>query len=277
MIVTDNSPNLVLVVVMGALIATGVYLLLERSLTRVLLGVALIGNGVNLLILVAGGAAGGPPLIGDSDEPMSDPLPQALVLTAIVITLGFTAFILAMAYRSWQLHGHDEIQDDVEDRRIARRAERGELDTRTDEAGPNRALEAAQVRDETEELAPELAPEALGTSPAEGHEEHPVPEAHAKDPRHASPSGTADDDEGEGEGDAAGDGEPTQGEAPGEAADGEAGHETTEGEAPHEATDGATRPHEAPDRETADRDAADRGAVDGETPDGGPRPGGDTR
>lgn len=152
MIVSDTTPSMVLVVVMGALIATGVYLLLERSLTRVLIGVALVGNGVNLLILIAGGAAGAPPLIGSSDEPMSDPLPQALVLTAIVITLGFTAFILAMAYRSWQLHGHDEVQDDVEDRRIARRAEQGELDTRSDEATANAALEAAQVRDETEDV-----------------------------------------------------------------------------------------------------------------------------
>ncbi|PWD50909.1 Na(+)/H(+) antiporter subunit C [Serinibacter arcticus] len=151
MIVDVTTPSIVLVVVMGVLVATGVYLLLERSLTRVLIGVALVGNGVNLLILTMGGAAGAPPLVGASGEPMSDPLPQALVLTAIVITLGFTAFILAMAYRSWQLHGHDEVQDDVEDRRIARRAERGELDARSDEAAANAALEAAQVRDETED------------------------------------------------------------------------------------------------------------------------------
>ena len=152
MIVDVTTPSMALVVVMGVLIATGVYLLLERSLTRVLIGVALVGNGVNLLILIAGGAAGEPPLIGESEAPMSDPLPQALVLTAIVITLGFTAFILAMAYRSWQLHGHDEVQDDVEDRRIARRAEQGAIDARSDEAASNAALEAAQVRDETEDV-----------------------------------------------------------------------------------------------------------------------------
>lgn len=162
MIVSDVRPSVVLLVVMGALIAVGVYLLLERSLTRVLIGVACIGNGVNLLVLVAGGAAGAPPLIGASDEPMSDPLPQALILTAIVITLGFTAFILAMAYRSWQLSGHDEIQDDVEDRRIARRAERGDVDARSDESSSNAALEAAQVRDETEddEVTPATGSEA---------------------------------------------------------------------------------------------------------------------
>lgn len=151
MIVLDISPSIVLIVIMGILVGTGVYLLLERSLTRVLIGIALIGNGINLLILVAGGAAGAAPIIGESEEPMSDPLPQALVLTAIVITLAFTAFILAMAYRSWQLNGHDEVQDDVEDRRIAQRVERGESDSRSDDATTSSALEAAQVRDETEE------------------------------------------------------------------------------------------------------------------------------
>ncbi|GAB2919631.1 hypothetical protein GCM10027280_03340 [Micromonospora polyrhachis] len=119
-----NSPNLVLVVVIGVLFACGVSLLLERSLTRVLLGIILLGNGVNLLILV-GGTNGGAPIVGVTpEEEMSDPLPQAMVLTAIVITLGMTAFLLAMAYRSWQLFGHDEVQDDLEDRRIAERAER---------------------------------------------------------------------------------------------------------------------------------------------------------
>ena len=55
-----------------------------------------------------------------------DPLAQAMILTAIVITLGMTAFLLAMAYRSWVLTGHDEVQDDIEDRRIMLRAERDE-------------------------------------------------------------------------------------------------------------------------------------------------------
>ena len=98
----DMSPNIVLVVTIGVLFAAGVYLLLERSLSRVLIGIILIGNGANLLFLVAGGAAGRPPIVGAGDGPMSDPLPQAMVLTAIVITLGMTAFLLALAYRSWQ-------------------------------------------------------------------------------------------------------------------------------------------------------------------------------
>jgi len=120
------TPNLTYVVVVGVLFAAGVTLLLERSLTRVLMGVIMLGNGVNLLIL-AGGRAGGPPIVGTTPQDrMSDPLPQAMILTAIVITLGMTAFLLALAYRSWLLVGHDEVQDDVEDRRIVALAERDE-------------------------------------------------------------------------------------------------------------------------------------------------------
>jgi multicomponent Na+:H+ antiporter subunit C len=85
---------------------------------------------------------------------MSDPLPQAMVLTAIVITLGMTAFLLALAYRSWQLHRHDEVQDDVEDRRIARLAAADLLatrDTDIDVAGATLDEEAELARDETDE------------------------------------------------------------------------------------------------------------------------------
>ena len=74
-------------------------------------------------MLVVGGPPGGAPIVGMTPEQeMSDPLPQAMVLTAIVITLGMSAFLLAMAYRSWQLNEHDEVQDDLEDRRLARQA-----------------------------------------------------------------------------------------------------------------------------------------------------------
>ncbi|PSL03678.1 multisubunit sodium/proton antiporter MrpC subunit [Haloactinopolyspora alba] len=129
------SVNVVLVAVVGTLFAVGVYLLLERSLTRVVLGLLLISNGVNVLFLIASGGAGQPPIVGSSaPERMSDPLPQALVLTAIVITLGVTAFLLAMAYRSWQLHEHDEVQDDVEDALIRRRAERDEASSSYDDS-----------------------------------------------------------------------------------------------------------------------------------------------
>jgi multisubunit Na+/H+ antiporter MnhC subunit len=112
------TPNLLYVAVVGVLFAAGVSLLLERSLTRILMGVLLLGNGVNLLIIMSS-RAGRAPIVGSGRElPMSDPLPQAMILTAIVITLGMTGFVLALAYRTWRLVGHDEVQDDVEDRRI---------------------------------------------------------------------------------------------------------------------------------------------------------------
>jgi multicomponent Na+:H+ antiporter subunit C len=147
----EMAPSLVLVVLVAVLVGTGVYLILERSLSRIIIGTALISNGVNVLMLIAGGRAGGAPILGETaPADMSDPLPQAMVLTAIVITLGMTAFLLAMAYRSWQLNGHDEVQDDLEDRRIARRAARDELSVRaTDDAGTTLAQDAALARDET--------------------------------------------------------------------------------------------------------------------------------
>lgn len=113
------TANVTLAITAGVLIACGVYLLLERSLTRILLGVIIASNGVNLLFLVASGKPGRPPLndLWSADE-IADPLPQAMVLTAIVITMAVTAFVLALAYRSFQLNGHDEVADDVEDARI---------------------------------------------------------------------------------------------------------------------------------------------------------------
>ena len=117
--------NLTLVLTAAGLLGCGVYLLLERSLSRVLVGFVMIGNGVSVSFLVAGGPAGRPPIVGEdgATSGFADPLPQAMVLTAIVITLATTAFVLAMAYRSWQLNGHDDVQDDVEDATIRRLAE----------------------------------------------------------------------------------------------------------------------------------------------------------
>lgn len=113
--------NLTLLVVMGVMFAIGVYLLLERSLTRVLFGIILISNGVNLLLLQTGGRAGDSPLVegGDVDADFFDPLPQALLLTAIVIAFALVSFMLALIYRSWALGRRDEVTDDEEDRRVA--------------------------------------------------------------------------------------------------------------------------------------------------------------
>ena len=121
------SANLTLALTVGVLWGVGVYLLLQRTLTRVVLGLLLIGHAVNLLLLLAGGPAGLPPFVGDGTdvEALSDPLPQAMVLTAVVITFGTSSFLLALAYRSWILTRADEVQDDVEDSRVADREDRG--------------------------------------------------------------------------------------------------------------------------------------------------------
>ncbi|GAA1817825.1 Na(+)/H(+) antiporter subunit C [Nesterenkonia flava] len=113
--------NLTLLVVMGAMLAIGIYLLLERSLTRVLLGIILISNGVNLLILQTAGRSGDSPIVRGEADPESylDPLPQALLLTAIVIAFALVSFMLALIYRSWVLARQDEVSDDEEDRRVA--------------------------------------------------------------------------------------------------------------------------------------------------------------
>jgi multicomponent Na+:H+ antiporter subunit C len=103
----------------AVLFGIGTYLVLQHTLTRILIGLALITHGANVLLMGAG-RRGRPPIIGSgSPDELSDPLPQALALTAIVISFGVSALLLALAYRSWLLTHDDEVQDDVSDRAIA--------------------------------------------------------------------------------------------------------------------------------------------------------------
>ncbi len=105
----------------AVLFGCGTWLLMQRRLSRIIIGVGLLGHGANLLLVTAGGVGGKPPVIdGSTLESYADPLPQALALTAIVITFGVTAFLLALGYRSWQLTGDDLVEDDLEDRMIER-------------------------------------------------------------------------------------------------------------------------------------------------------------
>ena len=105
----------------GGLFAVGTYLVTSRTLSRIVLGFSLLGHGAVLALLVAGGPAGSPPLTdGEGDTgAISNPLPQALGLTAIVISFGLTVFLLALARRQSQLTGDDLVEDDLEDQRIA--------------------------------------------------------------------------------------------------------------------------------------------------------------
>ena len=118
---------LVPLVLIGALTSAGVYLLLERNLTRMLLGLLLIGNAINLLILTVGSPSGNPPIRGrtsNGDTTTADPLAQGMILTAIVITMGIAAFVLALAYRSYRLTTEEEVTNDPEDARVSQLAGR---------------------------------------------------------------------------------------------------------------------------------------------------------
>lgn len=104
----------------AGLVATGTFLITSRSLSRIILGFALLGHAAVLALLASGGRAGSPPIVdGPAAADTVDPLPQALSLTAIVISFGLTLFVLALAYRQRVLTGDDLVEDDVEDRRIA--------------------------------------------------------------------------------------------------------------------------------------------------------------
>jgi multicomponent Na+:H+ antiporter subunit C len=106
----------------ASLFAIGTYLVLQRKLSRIIIGLGLLTHGANLL-LISSGRRGTPPIVGSgTGEGFSDPLPQALALTAIVITFAVTTLLLAFAYRSWLLTEDDEVADDVGDRDVARAA-----------------------------------------------------------------------------------------------------------------------------------------------------------
>lgn len=107
-----------LLVCVGVLCGCGAWLILDRHLSRVVIGIGLLGHGVNVALMVAGVRAVIPRSWAVTDR-FSDPLPQAMALTAIVITFGVIAFLLALAYRSWVVTGRDEVEDDIEDRRLA--------------------------------------------------------------------------------------------------------------------------------------------------------------
>lgn len=128
----------ILAVVAACLFGSGTYLILQRTLTRIVFGLALIGHATNLLLVLSAGRAENPPLIGTESPPYADPLPQAMALTAIVINFAVVVFVLTLAYRSYRLTRADEVEDDAEDRRLRRRlaeeVERG-VDADAEEGG----------------------------------------------------------------------------------------------------------------------------------------------
>ncbi len=96
--------------VIGILFTCAVYLMLSKSILRIIIGTTLLSHGAHLLILTMGGLKTGTvPLLGENAETYVDPLPQALILTAIVISFGVTSYFLVLAYRAYQELGTDNM------------------------------------------------------------------------------------------------------------------------------------------------------------------------
>jgi multicomponent Na+:H+ antiporter subunit C len=101
--------------VVGALFTAAIYMILRRSIVKLVLGLVLLSNAANLLLFtVAGLTRGAPPLIPEGllrpDGAVADPLPQALILTAIVISFGVLAFAVGLAHRTHKLMGADDFE-----------------------------------------------------------------------------------------------------------------------------------------------------------------------
>jgi multicomponent Na+:H+ antiporter subunit C len=102
--------EILMAIVIGILFTSAVYLMLSKSLLRIIIGTALLSHGAHLLLLsISGLKAGAPPLLGEHAASYADPLPQALILTAIVISFGVTSFFLVLAYRAYQELGTDNV------------------------------------------------------------------------------------------------------------------------------------------------------------------------
>lgn len=108
--------ELLLVLVLGLLYSAGVYLILRRSMVKLLLGIMLLGHGTNILIFVVGKITKGhPPVIDEAykvfQEIYADPIPQALILTAIVISFGLTSFAIVLLKRVYALVDSDDLDN----------------------------------------------------------------------------------------------------------------------------------------------------------------------
>lgn len=112
--------SVALLLAVGSLTGVGLYLITARSLSRIVLGFALLGHAGVLALLASGGTPGSAPIAGSAPATeLSNPVPQALALTAIVISFGLTLFLLALGRREQLLTGDDLVEDDLEDKRIA--------------------------------------------------------------------------------------------------------------------------------------------------------------
>ncbi|WP_173916070.1 Na(+)/H(+) antiporter subunit C [Halobacillus sp. Marseille-Q1614] len=103
--------EITMAILAGILFAAGVYNLLQKQLLRIIIGTVLISHGAHLFILTMGELKrGAPPILTEGIEQYTDPLPQALILTSIVISFGVTSLLLVLAYRASKLNGTDNME-----------------------------------------------------------------------------------------------------------------------------------------------------------------------
>jgi multicomponent Na+:H+ antiporter subunit C len=103
--------EIIMAILAGTLFASGVYLILQKQLLRIVFGTALISHGAHLFILTMGQLKrGAAPVIKEGVEQYVDPLPQALILTSIVISFGVTSFLLVLAYRTYKTNHSDNME-----------------------------------------------------------------------------------------------------------------------------------------------------------------------
>ncbi|HUF41047.1 MAG TPA: Na+/H+ antiporter subunit C [Verrucomicrobiae bacterium] len=102
--------ELLLAIVIGGLYAAGLYMMMRRSILKLVLGLALLSHAANLLIFTMGGLSRAqPPIVSTDAAAVADPLPQALILTAIVIGFGVLIFALVLVHRVVQTVGADDL------------------------------------------------------------------------------------------------------------------------------------------------------------------------
>ncbi len=101
----------VMSIIVGLFFAIGTYLMLSKNLLRIIFGSAIISHGINLLIMTMGGLkTGAPPLLSEKVHIFTDAIPQALILTAIVINFAVTAFLLVLSYKVYKVYGTDDLE-----------------------------------------------------------------------------------------------------------------------------------------------------------------------
>lgn len=101
--------ELLMALVVGILFSVATYMILSKSLIRIILGLSILSHAAHLLLLTMGGLkTGAAPILGEEAASYTDPLPHALILTSIVISFGVTAFLLVLAYRTYKELGTDD-------------------------------------------------------------------------------------------------------------------------------------------------------------------------